>query len=146
MNLFVRLYNRTGPAEDRDKLELILAQFAARVSGLAGSAPNPAEYGRQVADRLCPIMLPYELGSDAAFDFAGFNGRALGDDVMDIILTLVSNVPLTDGVVPDRTRMRSDFPYFGCPFQIGQKAGVTPVQARPPAANNRPESPPSQGN
>ena len=67
-------YNRTGPAEDRDKLELILAQFAARVSRLAGSTLDPEEYGKQLADRLCPIMLPYQLGSNASFDFAGFNG------------------------------------------------------------------------
>src|ERR1700742_4683411 len=134
MNLFVRLYNRTGPAEDRDKLELILAQFAARVSGLAGSAPNPAEYGRQVADRLCPIMLPYELGSSAAFDFAGFNGRALGDDVMDIIITLASNTPLSDGVIPDETRIQSDFPYFGTPFTAEEQAGLTPARKRPAAS------------
>jgi hypothetical protein len=126
-------YNRTGPAEDLDKLGQTLAQFAARVSGLAGSTPNPAEYGRQVADRLCPIVLPYELGSNASFDFAGFNGRALGDDVMDIIITLASNVPLADGVIPDKTRIRSDFPYFGTPFTAEEQAGITPAQPRPPA-------------
>jgi hypothetical protein len=127
-------YNRTGPAEDRDKLGQTLARSAARVSGLAGLTPNPAEYGRQVTDRLCPIMLPYELGSNASFDFAGFNGRALGDDVMDIIITLASNVPLADGVVPDKTRIRSDFPYFGPPFTAEEQAGITPAQKRPPAA------------
>jgi hypothetical protein len=132
---FRETYNRTGPAEDRANLAQALAQFAAQVSRLAGSAPNPTGYGSQVADLLCPIMLPYELGSDAAFSFAGFNGRALSDDVMDIIITLASNVPLADGVVPDRSRMRSDFPYFGAPFTIGEQAGVTPVQIRPRAKN-----------
>jgi hypothetical protein len=130
-------YNRTGPWEDRNKLGQALAQFAAQVSGLAGSTPNPAEYGRQVADRLCPIMLPYKLGSSAAFDFADFNGRALGDDVMDIMITLASNVPLTDGVIPDRTRIRSNFPYFGTPFTAEEQEGITPTQKRPPAAGKR---------
>jgi hypothetical protein len=130
-------YNRTGPAEDRDKLELILAQFAARVSRLAGSTPNPEEYGKQVADRLCPIMLPYELGSNASFDFAGFNGRALGDDVMDVIITLASNVPLSDGVVPDKSRIRLDFPYFGLPFTDEEQAGMSPAQNRPQAAGKQ---------
>jgi hypothetical protein len=83
-------------------------------------------------------MLPYELGSDAAFDFAGFNGRALGDDVMDIVITLASNVPLADGVIPDRTRIRSDFPYFGAPFTAEEQAGITPVQMRPPTAGRKP--------
>jgi hypothetical protein len=131
-------YNRTGPAEDRENLAQALAQFAAQVSGLAGSAPNPVEYGRQVAGLLCPVMLPYELGSDAAFDFTGFNGRALGDDVMDIVITLASNVPLADGVIPDRTRIRSDFPYFGAPFTAEEQAGITPVQMRPPTAGHKP--------
>src|SRR5580704_3744783 len=130
-------YNRTGPAEDRVNLAQALAQFAAQVSGLAGSAPNPTEYGSQVANLLCPVMLPYELGSDAAFDFAGFNGRALGDDVMDIMLSLASNVALADGVVPDGTRMRSDFPYFGAPFTADEQAGITPVQLQPPPVGNK---------
>ena len=131
-------YNRTGPSEDREKLGETLAQFAAQVSGLAGSTPDPAEYGRQVADRLCPIMLPYELGSNAAFDFAGFNGRGLGDDVMDIIITLASNVPLADGVAPDKTRLRSDFPYFGAPFTAEEQSGITPAQKRPPTPEKHP--------
>jgi Domain of unknown function (DUF4331) len=121
------IYNRTGPAEDREKLGPALSQFTARVSGLAGSTPDAAEYGRQVADRLCPIMLPYELGSDAAFDFAGFNGRALADDVMDVIITIASNVALADGVAPDQTRIRSDFPYFGPPFTVDEQARMAPL-------------------
>ena len=131
-------YNRTGPAEDRENLAQALAQFAARVSGLTGSTANPMEYGRKVADRLCPIMLPYELGSNASFDFAGFSGRALGDDVMDVIMTLASNVPLADGVIPDKTRIRSEFPYFGAPFTAEEQAGITPAQKRPPAPGKAP--------
>lgn len=124
------IYNRTGPDEDREKLGPALSQFAARVSGFARSTPNPDAYGRKVADRLCPIMLPYELGSDAAFDFAGFNGRALGDDVMDVIITLASNVALADGVAPDRTRIRPDFPYFGPAFTAEEQAEIVAAQSR----------------
>jgi hypothetical protein len=132
------IYNRTGPADDREKLGPALSQFTAHVSGLAGSTPNPEEYGRQVADRLCPVMLPYDLGSDAAFDFAGFNGRALGDDVMDVIITLASNVALADGVAPDRTRIRRDFPYFGPAFTAQEQAGVAPAQKHSSAWESRP--------
>jgi hypothetical protein len=132
------IYNRTGPAEDREKLGPALSQFTARVSGLAGSTPNPAEYGLQVADRLCPIMLPYELGSPAAFDFVGFNGRALGDDVMDVIITLASNVPLADGVAPDPTRIRPDFPYFGPAFTAEEQSGIAPAQKPSSALEHRP--------
>jgi hypothetical protein len=34
---------------------------------------------------------------------------------MDVILTLVTNTPLGDGVAPDMRLMRPDFPYFGEP-------------------------------
>lgn len=126
-------YNRTGPADDREKLGPTLAQFTSKVSGLAGSTPDPAEYGRQVADRLCPIMLPYALGSDAGFDFAGFNGRNLADDVMDVIITLVGNVALADGVAPDRSRIQAEFPYFGAPFKPEEQVG------NPPTPNSAPK-------
>ena len=35
---------------------------------------------------------------------------------MDVILSLATNAPLTDGVAPDRSRMRDEFPYFGAAF------------------------------
>jgi hypothetical protein len=53
----------------------------------AGSATDPDEYGKRIAARLCPNTLPYELGTSAAFEVASFNGRALGDDAMDVMLT-----------------------------------------------------------
>jgi hypothetical protein len=96
----------------------------------AMSAGNPTEYGRQIAARLCPVTLPYELGTPAAFDLTGFNGRPLGDDVMDVMLTLASNTPLEDGAVPDRKRIRSEFPYVGPPYTKEEQMGVSPV--RPP--------------
>jgi len=59
--------------------------------------------------------LPYELDTPAAFNLAAFNGRALSDDVMDVMLTLVTNTALGDGVAPDTRLTRPDFPYFGEP-------------------------------
>jgi hypothetical protein len=126
-------YNRTGPADDRENLAQPLAQFAEHVSGLARSTPNPAEYGGQLASRLCPVMLPYELGSNAVFDLEGFNGRALADDVMDVMITLAGNVPLAYGVVPDKSRMQTCFPYFGEPFTPDEQTGVAPIQTTPTA-------------
>ena len=61
-----------------------------QLTTLAGSAANPADYARQMVARLFPTMLPYELHTPAASNFAGFNGRALTDDVMDVILTIAS--------------------------------------------------------
>jgi hypothetical protein len=62
------------------------------------------------------VTLPYELDTAALFTTTGFNGRGLADDVMDVILSLATNTPLTDGVAPDRSRMRDEFPYFGDAF------------------------------
>jgi len=93
----------------------------------AGSAADPAEYGKRVADQLCPVTLPYELGTPAAFERNRFNGRALGDDVMDVMLTLASNKPLSDGVAPDRNRIREEFPYYGIPYSKDEQIGITPV-------------------
>ncbi len=97
----------------------------------AMSAVNPAEYGKQIAARLCPVTLPYELGTPAAFDRARFNGRPLADDVMDVMLTLASNKPLVDGAVPDRKRVRSEFPYVAPPYTKEEQMGVSPIHQPP---------------
>ena len=86
-----------------------------KVTALAHSAADPSAYATQLLARLCPGVLPYELDTPASFSFAGFNGRGLCDDVMDVILTLVTNTALGDGVAPDMRLMRPDFPYFGEP-------------------------------
>ena len=66
----------------------------------AGLAAYPGEYGKLIAARLCPNTLPYELGTSAAFEVATFNGRSLGDDVLDVMLTLAANTPIVDGLAP----------------------------------------------
>ena len=89
----------------------------------AGSAADPGEYGKLIAARLCPNTLPYELGTSAAFEVASFNGRALGDDVLDVMLRLAANIPIVDGLAPDRGRIRKDFPYYGSPYRRRSKSG-----------------------
>src|SRR6202051_4205489 len=109
-------YNKSVPSDDIALLSGYIADFTQKMATYAGSAVNPEEYGKQMVSRLCPITLPYELGTAAAFELAGFNGRALGDDVVDVMLSLPSNRPLQGGVAPDRNRIRSEFPYFGEPY------------------------------
>jgi hypothetical protein len=124
-------FNQSAPSEDLASFSGYIGDFAEKMTTYAGSVKNPDEYGKQMVARLCPVTLPYELGTQAAFDVAGFNGRPLGDDVMDVMLTLASNNPLEDGAVPDRNRIRSEFPYFGEPYSKEEQKAVTPV-ARPP--------------
>ena len=120
-------YNRSTPAEDIPRFSAGIGTVAEKLTGLAGSAASPADYAKQLVNRLCPTNLPYEIGSPAAFDFAGFNGRALQDDAMDVILTLATNTALGDGVAPPADRVRSEFPYFGEPYNSAEQAGVVPA-------------------
>jgi hypothetical protein len=123
-------FNISVPADDVASFSTYIADFTQKMTTYAGSVMNPQEYGKQMVARLCPTTLPYELGTPAAFDLAGFNGRPLGDDVMDVMLTLASNKPLQDGAVPDRKRIRTEFPYFGKPYSKEEQKGVTPVPRR----------------
>jgi hypothetical protein len=115
-------YNRAVPADDVARFGPVIGKFAERMTELAGSVMNPAEYAERLVGRICPTTLPYELGTPAGFDYAGFNGRGLADDVMDVMLTLATNTPLGDGVAPDKKRIRGDFPYFGEPYPTAEQA------------------------
>ena len=109
-------YNRAVPTEDMTLFCRQVGKFAEKMTGLAGSVTSPADYAKRLVARICPTTLPYELDTAAGFDYAGFNGRGLADDVMDVMLTLATNTPLGDGVAPEKGRTRSNFPYFGEPY------------------------------
>jgi hypothetical protein len=117
-------YNRTVPADDVPRFSLQISKIVERVTRLASSATNPADYARQFIARICPTTLPYALDSEAAFVVERFNGRGLADDVMDVMLALTTNTALGDGVVPDKRRMRAEFPYFGEPYASTQQVGT----------------------
>lgn len=124
-------FNRATPSQDQGLFIAQVGHVVETLTRLAASAGSPADYAKQLTARLFPTTLPYEIGTPAAFGFAGFNGRALTDDVMDVILTLATNTALGDGVVPDKSRTRSEFPYFGSPYTNAEQADVVP--ARPEA-------------
>ncbi len=104
-------FNASVPSEDLERFAKLIAEVAEKMATYAGSAVDPAQYGKLIAARLCPNTLPYELGTSATFGVASFNGRALADDALDVILTLAANTPVVDGLAPDRERIRKDFPY-----------------------------------
>jgi hypothetical protein len=104
-----------------------IADFAEKMTTYAGSTEDPSEYGKLIAARLCPDTLPYELGTPAAFQVASFNGRALGDDALDVMLALATNTPVFDGLAPDQSRISKDFPYYGAPYTAEEQIGVRPM-------------------
>jgi hypothetical protein len=110
-------FNRAVPVEDVPRFSAPIADVAAKLTRLAGSTVDPAAYGQTLAQKICPVTLAYELDTPASFTVDRLNGRGLADDVMDVMLTLATNTPLSDGVAPDKSRMRAEFPYFGEPFE-----------------------------
>jgi Domain of unknown function (DUF4331) len=108
-------YNRSVPAADVPRFSQVTADALARVIELAGSAGDPAAYAQRVVERLFPATLPYVLDSAASFGFAGFNGRALTDNVGNVMLSLQANTPIDQGAAVARTSILGEFPYFGAP-------------------------------
>jgi hypothetical protein len=123
-------FNKSAPSDDLALFARHIADYTQKMVTYAGSATNPEEYGKQLVSRLCPDTLPYELGTAAAFDRTRFNGRPLGDDVQDVMLTLATNRPLDDGAAPDRNRIRTEFPYFGEPYSKEEQKDVVPWHPR----------------
>jgi hypothetical protein len=124
-------FNRSLPSDDIANFGGPIAGFAQKMSSLANSAQNPSAYGKRIAQLLCPTTLPYRMGTPAAFDYAGFNGRHLADDAMDVMLTLATNTPLGDGVAPEKSRVTNEFPYLAAPFTAAEQANITPATRRP---------------
>ena len=122
-------FNRTVPADDVANFAEPIAEFTSKMATYAGSSPDADAYGKQVAARLCPTTLPYEIGTRAEFTLTRFNGRPLLDDAMDVMLTLTANQPISDGVVPNANRVRAEFPYYGTPFTREEQRDVKPAAA-----------------
>ena len=96
------------PANDADRVAAFVAA-AVRRTGVS----DPDGYGRAVAARLLPDVLPYRVGTTAAFSFAGFNGRALADNAPEVMYGLVTNSAVPTGLVAaSASETRQDkFPY-----------------------------------
>jgi hypothetical protein len=121
-------YHAGSPSGDEATIGPAIATFTARLSARAGGTPNPDEYGQRIAALLCPSLLPYELGTRAEFSRVRFNGRHLTDDAYDVMLSLATNTTVSDGVSPNRARVRPDFPYYGEPFSRSEQADLGPIQ------------------
>ena len=97
------------PANDTGRVAAFVTA-AVRRTGIS----DPDGYGRAVAARLLPDVLPYRVGTTAAFTFAGFNGRALADNAPEVMYGLVTNSAVPTGLVAaSASETRQDkFPYI----------------------------------
>jgi hypothetical protein len=105
-------FNRSAPSGDDAAFLASTVDTVTRYVAGSGTATDAGAYARRVADLFGSLALPYTLGSAAAFDFTGFNGRALNDNVMDVMLTLLVNAPLSTGIRPDAALFADEFPYL----------------------------------
>ena len=105
-------FNRSRPSDDTTMFVDATVRSVSGYAQLAGTAADPEAYGRRVASLFGSFTLPYQLGSAASFDYAGFNGRALDNNVMDNMLSLLTNSPLGTGIRPDPALVHPNFPYL----------------------------------
>ncbi|HEY4081565.1 MAG TPA: hypothetical protein VGM81_12800 [Burkholderiaceae bacterium] len=102
-------HDRSRPGMD-DDLRNIVAASATRASTLAKSQADPLAYGDKVARMLMPDVLSYKIGSKAEFSNTRRNGRALDDDAMSAMLTLLIGAP-TDQAIANPKLYTAEFPY-----------------------------------
>ena len=120
-------YHSSHPNHDREQFEEAIATFTEKMTTRAGATESPRAYGKALAKRLCPVMLPYEIGTAASFTLDRFNGRPLDVDAYDIMLTLATNRPIHDGASPNIGKIRSEFPYYGDRFTKAEQTGMKPI-------------------
>lgn len=98
------VFNRSEPAQQR-------ALFLNKVVAQLESMGHPADRARQVAQVFIPDILHYDYTSAAGF----LNGRKLTDDVVDIVLNLVTAGKVTTDKVGPHSDYLTSFPYLGQP-------------------------------
>jgi hypothetical protein len=105
-------FNRTRPSDDNSPFISSITSTVSAYAALAGTTDEPDAYGVRVAALFETLTLPYDLGTVASFDYTGFNGRSLRDNVMDNMLSLLTNSPLGTGIGPGPARFTPTFPYL----------------------------------
>jgi hypothetical protein len=105
--------NHADPTDDHKLFGEHFAQAVAAVVGAYGTAADPLAYGRTVAEKLLPNVLPYTIGTPAVLGFASWNGRSLTDSAPDVMFSLATNTALTTAVTMDSVPFKptTTFPY-----------------------------------
>ena len=103
-------HNQSRPNNESAITPLVSARTA-RASALAKTQADPLAYGDKIANLLVPDVLTYTVGTSAKYGVEQRNGRALDDDAMSVILTLLLGTP-TDQKI-DNPKLHTDkFPYL----------------------------------
>jgi len=105
--------NTRHPSEDVSAAAEYIGGQVAAVVAAAGTSDDPEGYGRPVTRDLFPDVLPYVVGTPAAYGFAGFSGRTLADNAPEAMLSLVTNMAVPSGLKPSvaKNQRTGSFPY-----------------------------------
>jgi hypothetical protein len=116
--------NAGRPSDDFSTYGEAVTRAIAGVVAANGTAEDPQAYAETVAHRFFPNILPYTVGTPAAFGFAGWNGRSLTDNAPDVMFSMAANTPVSLGIGRESVTSKPSktFPYV-------------------PVLENRPDSP-----
>ena len=105
--------NAGRPADDFATYGEAVIKAIAGVVSAYGTAEDPRAYAEKVAHRFCPNMLPYEVGTPAAFGFAEWNGRSLTDNAPNVMFSIAANTPVSLGIGKESVTSKpsTTFPY-----------------------------------
>jgi hypothetical protein len=104
--------NLGRPSDDMKMFGATVANAVAGVVAAHGTVEDPRAYGETVARRICPNILPYEVGTPAAFGFLEWNGRSLTDNAPDVVFSIAANTPIRLGIGKESAAKPSKtFPY-----------------------------------
>jgi hypothetical protein len=105
--------NGGRPADDLATHGATVAKAISGVVAAYGTAQDTRAYGEKMARRICPNVLPYEIGTPASFGFAAWNGRTLTDNAPDVMFSLAANTPVGLGIGKESVTSKPSkvFPY-----------------------------------
>jgi hypothetical protein len=101
------------PADDFANYGQFISKSIAAVAAAYGTADDPQAFGEKIAHRLFPNMLPYEVGTQALFGFAEWNGRSLTDNAPNVMFSTAANTPISLGIGKESVTSKPSktFPY-----------------------------------
>jgi hypothetical protein len=105
--------NAGRPADDFATHGEAVSKAIAGVVSAYGTAQDPRAYAEKVANRFCPNILPYEVGTPAVFGFAEWNGRSLIDNAPNVMFSIAANTPVSLGIGKESVTSKpsTTFPY-----------------------------------
>jgi Domain of unknown function (DUF4331) len=105
--------NAGRPADDFATYGETAIKEIAGVVAANGTAEDARAYAEKVAHRFFPNILPYVVGTPAAFGFVEWNGRSLTDNAPNVMFSIASNAPVALGIGKESVSSKPSkaFPY-----------------------------------